>query len=488
MSEIENTTGIDEAQKEVSFAELLEQSDTHSERLRPGQKIKAKVIAIAGELVYIDLGGKTEAVIAAKEFADENGNCTAKLGDEVEAFFVTVEDGFKKLTTLLSGYPVGRIDALKGAYDAGVAVNGEVKSEVKGGFEVSVGGIKCFCPQSQIDLRGVKNGGGYTGNTFAFKVLECDDRGRNVVLSRRALLEEENKSKFDRLKETLTVGKEVSGKVRSLQNFGAFVDIGGIDGLIPISEMSWGRIENPASVLTQGQDVKVKVIGIDWDKRRVSLSIKALSADPWMGAEERYQPGSRIKGRIARLLPFGVFVTLEDGIDGLIHISNLGAGRRIKHPRDVVEVGQEVEGYIVAVDIANRKISVSLQPESKPKQIDYPKVGDMVEGTVEKVLNFGIFVKLNEDLTALIPNSEAGTPRGSDHTKMFPAGGKVQAAVIDVDAENGKVTLSLKAVKSREEQDEYKTYMESMKKNEKGEPELSVLGEKLKSVIENKNS
>jgi small subunit ribosomal protein S1 len=471
---------------EESFADLLEKSVNNSSRLGPGQKVRALVISVSGDLVYIDLGGKSEGVINLSEFMDDKGACNVKAGDEVEAYFVSVEDGHRKLTTLVKGYSATKLNAIQDARDAGVPINGEVKAAIKGGFDVSVGGIRCFCPYSQMDLRVSREGGDYVGRTFPFKVVEFEEDGKNVVLSRRILLEEERQVKVEELKQSLKIGMELKGIVRSLQNFGAFVDIGGMDGMIPASELSWDRSGKPGDIVKPGQEVTVRVIALDWETNRLTLSLKAMQPDPWLNIQDRYQAGDKVNGTIVRLAPFGVFVNLESGIDGLIHISNLGAGRRIKHPKEVVQAGQEIEAYILSVEPDNRRISLSLQPKSEPKQIEYPDEGAIIDGVVEKVLPFGIFVKINEGLTGLVPNSEAGTARGTDHSRMFTPGMPVQVMVLEVDREKGRVSLSRKQVASREEDNEVKEYMKTVKKEEKASDGMGILGEKLKAVMEEK--
>ncbi|OGW25578.1 MAG: hypothetical protein A2X59_05780, partial [Nitrospirae bacterium GWC2_42_7] len=371
---------------EESFADLLEKSPFLPERLRPGQKIKTRIISISGDQVYIDLHGKSDGAIDLSEFTNEDGTVYAKKGDEIDAFFLNVENGIRKFTSRIHGYSAAKFNTIKSAFEAGIPVNGEVTREIKSGFEVSVSGIKCFCPFSQIDLRGGRKEIIYLGQSFPFKVLEFTSEGRNIVVSRRALLEQEKQEQVNKLKEALTNGMEISGTIRAVKNFGAFIDIGGIDALIPASEISWDRSDSPANVLSIGQEIKAKIISLDWDNNQLTLSIKATQPDPWTGVEERYSAGSRINGPIVRLTPFGAFVTLEAGIDGLIHISNLGAGRRINHPREVVTTGQTVEAYVLSVDTANRKISLSMQPKAEPKEIILPAVGELVEGIVDKIM------------------------------------------------------------------------------------------------------
>jgi len=329
-------------------------------------------------------------------------------------------------------------------------------------------------------------GGVYLGRTFPFKVLEYEQNGKNVIVSRRALLEEEKQASVNELKERLTVGMVVTATIRSVQNFGAFVDLGGIDGMIPASEISWERTENPISVLSPGQEVTVKIISLDWDRNRLTLSIKATLPDPWVEAAEKYPVDSRVNGTVVRLTPFGAFVRLQPGIDGLVHISNLGAGRRINHPKEVVEVGQLVETYVLAVDPQNRKISLSLRPKVEPKKIILPEVGETVDGVVEKVMPYGVFVKMENGSTGLVPNSEMGTPVGTDHKRMFPAGTEMKAVVIEVDAVQGKVRLSRRAVLEKAVQEEFQEYKDSAKNDTASSGGFGTLGDILKARMEEK--
>ncbi|MEJ2697168.1 MAG: S1 RNA-binding domain-containing protein, partial [Candidatus Sulfobium sp.] len=409
-----------------------------------------------------------------------------KEGDEVEAFFVSVQDGIRRLTTLVNGYSAVTLKGISDAFEASVPVNGEVKREVKGGFEVSVGGVRCFCPFSQIDLKGGREGGVYLGRTFPFNILEHEENGKNIVISRRAWLEKERQARIEKLRETLTEGQEITVSVSSIQNFGAFVDLGGIDGLIPASEISWDRGERPGDVLTIGQKVTAKIISLDWEKNRLTLSLKAMQQDPWADVSDKYVPDSRINGTIVRLAPFGAFVRLAPGVEGLVHISNLGAGRRINHPREVVETGQAVEVYVLSVDARNRKISLSLQPKPKPEKVVLPEEGELVEGVVEKVMPFGIFIKTSNGVKGLIANPDSGTRPGADHKSMFPAGSPVRAIVTEVDTANNRIRASLKAVSEKEARREYDQYVDSVKEAAGSSGGLGSLGDLLKAKMEEK--
>jgi small subunit ribosomal protein S1 len=336
-------------------------------------------------------------------------------------------------------------------------------------------------------MKGGREGGVYLGQTFPFKVLEYEEEGRNIILSRRVLLEQQKQAIIERLKETLHEGAEIQGRVNSLLKFGAFVDIGGMEGLVPISEISWVRTEKIEDILTVGQEVTAKVLSLDWDNNRLTLSLKALQPDPWSLVAEKYPVDGHMNGTIVRLAPFGAFVNLEPGIDGLVHISNLGAGRRINHPREVVEIGQVVEVYVLSVDTENRKLSLSMRPKVEPKKIVLPAVGELIEGVVDKVMPYGIFLKMSNGLNGLVPNSEMGTPAGADHKHMFPSGTEMQVVVVDVDAENNKVRLSRKAVMEKAAKEEYEQYRTSVKEAEAQSGGLGSLGDIIKAKLQEKN-
>jgi small subunit ribosomal protein S1 len=457
--------------QEEDFAALFEKESKMPERLEPGQKIRTTVITVSGEMVYVDLGGKSEGVIDLSEFQREDGTFNVREGQEIVAYFLSVQNGAKRLTTRFRGFSTVDAAEIRDAFHANIPVTGKVKTAVKGGFEVTVAGVRCFCPFSQMDLKVSKDSETYVGQTFSFKVIEYENDGRNIVLSRRALLQEERQAQIERFKETLSVGMELKGIVRSIQNFGAFVDLGGVDGLIPSSEIGWDRTERPEDVLSLGQEVLVRVIGLDWAKNRLTLSLKAMQDDPWESKADKYSVDDRVKGVVVRLAPFGAFVNLEPGIDGLIHISRLGAGRHINHPKEVVEVGQMVEPLVLSVDKENRKISLSLE-ERASEDAPLPEVGEVVEGAVDRVMSYGIFLRLDSGLSGLIPNSEMGTPRGTNHSRMFPLGTRLQVVVIGVDKESRKISLSRNAVSAKVEKDEFSRY----RSGQQGEPGGSAAG------------
>ncbi len=466
--------------EEEDFAALFEKSGAGSKRLEPGQKVNAKVVSISGDSVFIDLGGKSEGVINLSEFLQEDGTYKVSEGETIDAFFVNFSDSLKRFTSKTRGYSTVDLQGIRDAYDADLPVNGKVVSELKGGFEVHVGKVRCFCPFSHIDLKGERKSEMYINQMFPFKVLEYKENGRNVILSRRVLLEEEQRERLTQFKESLQIGMEVTGRVRAIQKFGAFVDLGGIDGLIPSSELSWNRAEKAENILSAGQEVTVKVIAIDWEKERLTLSIKSMQPDPYESAAERYPVDTMVQGTIVRLESFGAFVNLEPGVDGLIPISKLGAGRRIKHPKEVVEVGQPVEARVIDVDTSSRKITLSMEQKINLEEIQLPSVGDIVNGSVEKVIPAGVFLRIGEHLTGFIPNSEMGTPRGTNHNRMFPPGTTLQAIVTEVDKNRKKVTLSRNKVDEKIEEDAYNSYRNSVKEEERATGGLGNLGDLLR--------
>jgi small subunit ribosomal protein S1 len=348
---------------EVSFAELFEQSSKENKRwLEPGQKVTGKVLKIGSEWLFMDTGQKGEGVIERKEFLDIDGNLTVQEGDTISAYFLSSSHGEMRFTTRVGGGATGGGSTqLEQAWQAGVPVEGVVEKEIKGGYEIKLGGTsRAFCPYSQIALRRVENPEALIGTRLTFRISEYGENGRNIIVSRRALLEEEQRRLKEEAQAGISEGMTVTGTVTSVQDYGAFVDIGGLEGLIPVSEIAWSRVKDVREVLSLGQQVKVVIKAIDKEKERISLSIKDTLADPWDSVTGAYPEGSFHTGTVARLDTFGAFVTLGNGVDGLLHISKLGGGKRINHPREVVKEGEQIEVKIESIDRANRRISLAL--------------------------------------------------------------------------------------------------------------------------------
>lgn len=344
-------------ENEENFAEMFEKSYKEPSRMEPGQKVEAPIVKITQEWALIEVGGKGEGYIAIEELKDAEGNLIANEGDVVRAWFVRSEEGEMRFTTRIGAGPAARAQ-LDDAFKGHLPIEGKVSREIKGGFEITIaGGIRAFCPFSQMGIRREENKEAYVGIDLVFYILELDRR--NVVLTRKEIVEKERAEKVAALKETLQEGHKVRGTVTSIQKFGAFVDLGGVEGLLPVSELAWGRTEKVSDLLSVGQPVEVLIKSLDWDNRRISLSLKDALPNPWDTASQTWPAGSYQKGKVSRLAPFGAFVTLGEGVDGLIHVSRLGGGeKRVNHPEDVLQVGQEVEVLVESVDARNKRIAL----------------------------------------------------------------------------------------------------------------------------------
>ena len=366
----------DKNNDQESFADLFNEKDMSRDRLVPGQKISAVVADITPENIFLDVGGKSEGCLVRKELEDEDGNLSIQVGDTIEAYFLSAARNEMLFTTKIGGGPASRAH-LEEAYRGGIPLEGFVKKEIKGGFEVTISGsIRAFCPFSQMDIRRLSEPEEYIDQHQLFKIIEYGESGRNIILSRRIILEEERQEKREALQETLQEGMTVQGKITSIRDFGAFVDIGGIEGLLPISEIGWGQIADIHDVLAVEQDVEVVILKLDWENDRFSFSLKQALPDPWTDVNRKFPVGSEQNGTIVRLTKFGAFVNLEAGIDGLIHISKLGGGRRINHPREVVEEGQAVEVKIEDIDADQKRISLALVSNEPDEDTDDDSNGD----------------------------------------------------------------------------------------------------------------
>ncbi|MGA3117530.1 MAG: 30S ribosomal protein S1 [Syntrophobacteraceae bacterium] len=356
----EDNEKLDELREEESFAELFEGSLVKPVQFNAGQKVEARIVKISAEWIFIDLGGKSEGYLDRKELLDDEGNLSVKEGDTIQAYFLSAGDNELRFTTRITGGEAGRYH-LEEAWRNGIPVEGLVEKEIKGGFEVRIaGGLRGFCPHSQMGLQHSGNPHDLTGQHLAFRITQYAEKGRNIVLSHRSVLEEERRKQREEQKGLLKEGMKVMATITSIHNFGAFVKIGSLEGLIPISEIGWDRVEDINGLMEVGQEVEVVATNLDWDKDRLSFSLKRALPDPWNNIEKDFPLGSRRSGTVVRLTNFGAFVSLAPGVDGLLHISKLGSGRRIKHPHEVVAKGQVVEVRIDLIDRENKRISLSL--------------------------------------------------------------------------------------------------------------------------------
>ncbi len=344
------------------FADLFQPATKIGrKKVAAGDRVEVTVVGVDNACVYVDMGGKSEGAVELAEFKDAEGHVTVKPGDRIQVHLVEGADGELRPVRRLGG--AGGRQELEEAHANNIPVEGVVKAEVKGGYEVTVAGARCFCPVSQIDLR-PGDPTSYLGQRLKFKIIKYAERGRNIVLSARTLLEEERLAQREDLRNTLREGMTVTGRVVALREFGAFIDIGGVDGLIPRSELAWGQVDDPGSVLQLGQEVQVLIKQLEWERERISLSLRDTLPDPWLEAAARYPTSSVHQGRVERLQPFGAFVSLEPGVEGLLHISRLGRGRRLHHPREVLEVGQEITVRVESLDLTQRRLA--LAPDDVP--------------------------------------------------------------------------------------------------------------------------
>ncbi|MDB9823016.1 30S ribosomal protein S1 [Deltaproteobacteria bacterium] len=358
---------------EESFEELLKRSNFKMVNLTPGEEVEAVIIKISKEWVFIDTGGKSEGYIVIDEFMDDDGKIAINEGDRIKVYFLSAENNERLFTTRLTVDAKGK-GLLEEAFYNRIPVEGFVEKEIKGGFEIRIAGnIRSFCPYSQMGLRGTENADKHIGTQLTFKIIEYGEKGRNLVVSNRAVLEDERQKQKEALRQSLKEGMTIEGEITSIREFGAFVDIGGIEGLIHISEISWDRVEDIDSVLSVGQRVDVSIMKLDWENDKFSFSLKEILPDPWTGIGERYPEGSIYTGKISRITPFGAFVNLGPGVDGLIHISEIGKGKKIKHPREVLAEGQTVEVKIGRVDEEKRRLSLAMVLDSQDSETDFKK-------------------------------------------------------------------------------------------------------------------
>lgn len=344
--------------EEGSFAEMFEQSMVGKTKLEPGQKIDAKVLLIGSEWIFLDVGQKGEGVLDSRELLDEEGNLTVSVGDRVGAYFLSRKGGELRFTTRLGGGSSGTAQ-LEEAWRSEIPVEGRIEKEIKGGYEIKLpGNVRAFCPFSQLGLRRQDDSEDVTGTTLSFQITQFSEQGRNIVVSHRVILDEERRQQRAELMKTLKEGMVVTGTITNIRDFGAFIDIGGLEGLLPISEISYGRVDKIEDVLHIGQQLEVAVKKCDWEKERFSFSLRDTLANPWTKVETAYPVGSTHTGTVSRLAQFGAFVTLEEGIDGLIHISKIGGEQRIKHPQDVLKLGQQLQVTVEKLDLDEKRISL----------------------------------------------------------------------------------------------------------------------------------
>ena len=465
------------------FARMFEAS-LQAKRFEEGQTIEGTIVAIGPEVAFIDVGGKGEATIEIEELVDSEGDVSVQVGDRIEAMVVSTAGGLKLSRRLARGAATKR--QLEDAFHAGLPVEGKVGRAVKGGYEVRIAGQRAFCPISQIDTVRNTEPSEHEGRVYTFRILELKDGGKNVVVSRRALLEDEQREEADALRRSIVPGSVLTGRVASVRDYGAFVDLGaGVSGLLHVSEMGWSRVSNPTEILKPGDEVTVKVLRVDDDNQKIALGLKQLQADPWLKVETAYAVGQVCSGRVTRLADFGAFVELQPGVEALAHLSTFPPTGSSEGWKASVRAGMTGSFAILTIDVEKKRIGVALvadgQARSQAPAGAEIAPGARLFGKVERHEKFGVFVFLAPGRTGLIPMKETGVLREADIGRTFPVGGDVEVLVLEVDPSGRRIRLSRKAVLDAKEKDEVREYTE--RKSDTPVESFGSLADKLRGAM-----
>ena len=431
-----------------SMESVMDMYEESFKRFAEGEVVTGRIISIDKDHVLVDIGYKSEGQVRIQEFTDQSGNVTAKVGDTIEVMVEWWDDEDERV--LLSKDKAANIkvwEAVKKSYDEEGTVKGTITNRVKGGFSVDIG-VPGFLPGSQADLRPIRNLDDMVGKEFEFKILKYNRKRSNIVLSRRAILENELAEKRSATLETIHEGKVVEGAVKNITEYGVFVDLGGVDGLLHITDISWGRVKHPSELFSIGDPITVKILNLDLENERVSLGMKQLNEDPWTTASEKYAVSSRVTGRVVSLTDYGAFIELEEGIEGLIHVSEMSWTRKIRHPSKVVSVGEEVEAIVLDIKPESRRISLGMK-QVAPNPWDvisekYP-IGTTIEGKIKNITDFGVFIGIDEGIDGLVHISDISWTRRIKHpSELFKKGDVIQAIVLDIEKENERFSLGIK--------------------------------------------
>ena len=431
-----------------SFAELFEQSQIDA-KMRPGTIVTGTVVDVGPDTVIVNAGLKSEAFIPIEQFYDETGALEVTVGDEVDVALDAVEDGFGE--TRLSREKAKRLlawELLEKAFEASETVTGVITERVKGGFTVDIDKVRAFLPGSLVDVRPVRDTTYLEGKPLEFKVIKIDRRRSNVVVSRRAVVESENSAEREALLEKLTEGVVVKGVVKNLTDYGAFLDLGGIDGLLHITDMAWKRVKDPSEIVNIGDEIEVKVLKFDRERNRVSLGLKQMGDDPWSDLTRRFPEGARLKGRVTNIADYGCFVELEEGVEGLVHVSEMDWTNKNVHPSKLVHIGDEVDVMILDIDEERRRISLGMkQCQANPWEqfAALHNKGDRVTGTIKSITDFGIFIGLEGGIDGLVHLSDVSwTEEGEQAIRKYQKGEEIETVVLAVDAERERISLGIK--------------------------------------------
>ncbi len=436
-----------------SFAELFEAKNANEVKVEIGAVISGVVVAIDNERITVDTGLKSEGFIARSEFLNESGELEVAIGDKVDVVVEKVDNGMGE--TILSREKAKREESwrmLEQLHENDEIVKGLISSKVKGGFTVEIGSVRAFLPGSLVDVRPVRDTAHIEGKELEFKVIKIDKQRNNIVVSRRAVMEAENSAERDELLAKLEEGMEVQGVVKNLTDYGAFVDLGGIDGLLHITDMAWRRIKHPSEAVEVGQDVTVKVLKFDRERNRVSLGLKQLGVDPWSEVEQTYPVGTITKARVTNLTDYGCFAEIAEGIEGLVHVSEMDHTNKNIHPSKVVQVGDEVNVMVLEIDGERRRISLGIKQTMANPWEEFDKKyskGDKITGTIKSITDFGLFIGLEGGIDGLVHLSDISwTESGDDAIRNYSKGETVEAQVLQVDAENNRISLGIKQLNS----------------------------------------
>ena len=431
-----------------SFAELFEQS-LASQRIRPGQILTGRVIEVGPDVVVVSAGLKSEAVIPVQQFKNERGELEVAVGDDVEVALDSVEDGSGE--TRLSREKAKRArtwERLETAFEKGEVVTGLINGRVKGGFTVEIDFVRAFLPGSLVDVRPVRDPSYLEGKTLEFKVIKLDQKRNNVVVSRRAVVEQEYSAERTELLDKLQEGTVIKGVVKNLTDYGAFVDLGGIDGLLHITDMAWKRVKHPSEVVNVGDEIEVRILKFDRERQRVSLGLKQLGADPWQNIARRYPSGTRLFGKVTNIADYGCFVEIEEGVEGLVHVSEMDWTNKNVNPSKVVHIGEEVEVMVLDIDEDRRRISLGIK-QCKPNPwrefADNYNRGDRVNGQIRSITDFGLFIGLPGGIDGLVHLSDLSWDvSGEEAVRGYQKGQTVEAIVVAIDPERERISLSVK--------------------------------------------
>lgn len=445
---IKRFTDNDDELEQGSQGEFEELFHGSLRQLQVGEVVKGVVVQISQDFVLVDVGYKSEGCIAINEFMDESGEIGVKVGDEVRVLFERAENerGYIVLSKKKAESQVGWERIAEAGGEGGI-IEGKIVSKVKGGLMVDIG-VQAFLPASQVDVRPGGNLDKYIGVTSKFKVLKMNRKRGNVVLSRRVILEEERGMMKEQTLAKLAEGEVMEGIVKNITEYGAFVDLGGLDGLLHVTDMSWGRLAHPSEIIKVGDTINVMVLKYDRAKGKISLGLKQTMPDPWLSVEQKYTIGDRVRGKVVSLAEYGAFVALEEGVEGLVHVSEMSWTRRVRHPSEILKVGEEVEAVVLGVDMANRRISLGIkQTEVNPWTVigeRYP-VGTKLEGQIKNITDFGVFIGIEDGIDGLVHVSDISWTKRIKHPgEVFSKSQTVQAVVLSIDADNERLSLGIK--------------------------------------------